>query len=255
MRMQVTTLFRLQSLPRMRNLKILGRLLMSNAAPQVMVLPNIQVAAILITRSPEADPEVDLKVGHLVGPATPLLLATGFILATEFVLVTESMMETEVETRTTDLIMDLTILTILTMTGTMMTGSMTLTAGIMAGVTTGDLMAVVHTGLFPVGPHLLQGLMTVTQLTWGTCILGVTLVSEIDETIVVPLIANIMLTIVMAIDVRVLTMITGTVTGRDKANLPQSQSAARVIPENTRSETEEFHVVYLQQSVFHLICC
>ena len=95
--------------------------MMSNATPQVMVLPDIQVAAILIARSPEADIEVDLKVGHLAGPATPLLLVT------EFVLATESMMESEVETRTKDLIEDLTILmtmtgTILTMTGTMMTG-------------------------------------------------------------------------------------------------------------------------------------
>ena len=67
------------------------------------------------------------------------------------------MMETEVETRTTDLIMDPTILmtmtgTIPTMTGTMTTGFMTLTAGIMAGVMTGDMM---DTGLFPVGSHLL----------------------------------------------------------------------------------------------------
>ena len=61
-------------------------------------------------------------------------------------------METEVETRTTDLIVDLTILmtmtgTILTTTGTIMTGFMTLTAGIMAGVTTGDMMIGVHTPL------------------------------------------------------------------------------------------------------------
>ena len=129
-----------------------------------MVLPDIQVAAILIARSPVVNPEVDLKAGHLVGPAAPLLLMTEFILATG------SMMETEIETRTTDLIMDLTILmtvtgTILTTTGTMMTGFMTLTAGIMAGVTTGDMMTGVHTGLFPIGSPLLRGLMTITQLT------------------------------------------------------------------------------------------
>ena len=145
--------------PRVRNLEILGSLLMSNAAPQVMVLPDIQVAAILITRNPEVDPEVDLKVGHLMGPAAPLLV-TKFILVTEFILVTGSMMETEVETRTTDLIVDLTILmtmtgTILTRTGTVTTGFATLTAGIMAGVMTGDMMTGVHTGLFPVGSHLL----------------------------------------------------------------------------------------------------
>ena len=74
--MQVETLFGLQSLPRMRNLEILGSLLMSNTTPQVMVLPDIQVAAILITRSPEVDPEVDLKVDHLMGHAAPLLLVT-----------------------------------------------------------------------------------------------------------------------------------------------------------------------------------
>ena len=47
----------------------------------------------------------------------------------------------------------------------------------------------------------------------------------------------------MAIDVRVLTMIAETITGKDVANLPQSQSIARVIPPNIRSEMEEFHVV------------
>ena len=77
------------------------------------------------------------------------------LLVTEFVLVTESMMETEVETRTTDLIMDLTIqMTMtgifLTMTGTVMIGFMTLTAGSMAGVMTGDMTTGVHTGLFPI---------------------------------------------------------------------------------------------------------
>ena len=45
------------------------------------------------------------------------------------------------------------------MTGTMMTGFMTLTAGIMAGVMTGDMMTGVDTGLFPIGSHLPQGLM------------------------------------------------------------------------------------------------
>ena len=70
-RMQVATLFRLWNLPRMRNLEILGSLLMSNATPQEIFLPDIQVAAILIARSPEVDPEVDLKVGHFVGPAAP----------------------------------------------------------------------------------------------------------------------------------------------------------------------------------------
>ena len=55
------------------------------------------------------------------GSCSPLLLMT------ESILVTGSVMETEVETRTTDLIMDCTILmtttgTIPTMTGTMMTG-------------------------------------------------------------------------------------------------------------------------------------
>ena len=69
-------------------------------------------------------------------------------------------------------------------------------------------------------------------------------VSEIDRTIVVPLITNVMLTIVMAIEVRVLTMIAETITGRDVANHPQSQSIVRVIPPNIRSEIEEFHVVY-----------
>ena len=75
-RMQAVTLFRLQSLPRMRNLEILGSLLMSHAAPQVTTPPDIQVAAILTARSPEADPEGDPKVGHHVGPAAPLLLVT-----------------------------------------------------------------------------------------------------------------------------------------------------------------------------------
>ena len=89
---------------------------------------------------------------------------------TEFILATGSVMETEVETRTTDLIEDLTILmtmtgTVLTMTGTVMTGFMTSTVGIMAEVTTGDMITGLHTGLFPIGLHLLQGLMTVTQST------------------------------------------------------------------------------------------
>ena len=155
-RMQGAVLFRFLSLPRIRNLEILGSLLVSHATPQVMTMPDIQVAAILIARSPEVDPEVDPKIGHLVGPAAPLLLAT------EFILVTGSVVETEVETRTTDLIEDLIIL--MTMTGTMMTGFITLTAGIMAGVTTGDMMTGVHTGLFPIGLHCLHGLMTITQL-------------------------------------------------------------------------------------------
>ena len=63
--------FRLWSLPRMRNLETLRRLMMSNATHQVMGLLDIQVTAILIARSPEADPEVNLKVGHLMGPAAP----------------------------------------------------------------------------------------------------------------------------------------------------------------------------------------
>ena len=86
--------------------------------------------------------------------------------------------------------------------------------------------------------------MTTTQLTLGTCILGVTLVSEIDRTVVDPLIANIMLTIMMAIDIGVLNMIAETVTGTNVANLPQIQSIGRVIPPNIRSEIEEFHVLY-----------
>ena len=45
-----------------------------------------------------------------MGPASPLLLVTESILMTESILVTGSMMETEIETRTTDPIMDLTIL-------------------------------------------------------------------------------------------------------------------------------------------------
>ena len=135
---------------------------MSNATHQVMDLLDIQVTAILIARSPEVDPEVNLKVGHLMGPAAP------FLLMTESILVIGSMMETEVKTRTTDLIMDPTLLrtttgTIPTMTGTVMTGFMTLTAGIMAGVMTGDMMTGVDNGLFPVGSHILQGLMTAAQ--------------------------------------------------------------------------------------------
>ena len=63
---------------------------MSNTTHQVMGPLDIQVTAILITRSPEADQEVNVKVGHLMGPAAPLLLTTESILATG------SMMETEV---------------------------------------------------------------------------------------------------------------------------------------------------------------
>ena len=100
------------------------------------------------------------EVGHLMGPAAPLLLVTESILMIESILVTGSVMETEVKTRTTDLIVDPTILmsmtgTIPTMTGTVMTGFMTLTAGIMAGVVTGDMMTGVDTGLFSIGSHLL----------------------------------------------------------------------------------------------------
>ena len=119
-----------------------------------MTLPDIQVTAILIVKSPEADPEVDLKVGHLMGPAAH------FLLVTEFILVTEPMMETELEIGTTDLIKDLIILmtmtgTVLTMTGTMMTDFTTLTAVTMAGAMTGDMTTGVHTGLFPIGLHCL----------------------------------------------------------------------------------------------------
>ena len=117
----------------------------------------MQVAAILIIRSPEVDLEVDLKVGHLMGPAAPLLLVTEFIFVTGF------MMETEVETRTTDLIKGLTIL--MTMTGTVLTMTGTMMTGFIAGVTTGDMTTGVHTGLFPVGSLLLQGLMTISQST------------------------------------------------------------------------------------------
>ena len=60
----------------------------------------------------------------------------------------------------------------------------------------------------------------------------------------VPLITNLMLTIMTAIDVRVLTMIAETIEGRDIANFPQSQSIARVVPQNIRSEIEEFDIVY-----------
>ena len=131
---------------------------MTNATHQVMDLLGIQVTAILISRSPEVDPEVNPKVSHLIGPAAPLLLVTEYILMTEFILVTGSVMETEVETRTTDLIMDPTILrtatgTVPTMTGTMTTGFVTLTAGIITRVTTGDMITGVHTGLFPIGSH------------------------------------------------------------------------------------------------------
>ena len=55
----------------MRNLETLRRLLMSNVAHQVMGSLGIQVTAILITRSPEADPEVNPKLGHCMGPTTP----------------------------------------------------------------------------------------------------------------------------------------------------------------------------------------
>ena len=131
---------------------------MSNTAHQVIGPLGIQVAAILIARSPEMDPEVNPKVSHLMGPAAPLLMVTESVVMTESILVTGSMMETEVETRTTDLIVDPTILrtttsTIPTVTGTMMTDFLTLTAGIIAGVTTGDMTIGVDTGLFPVGSH------------------------------------------------------------------------------------------------------
>ena len=89
---------------------------------------------------------------------------------TESILARGSVIEKEVETRTTDLIMDPTILrtvtgTVPTMTGTMMTGFVTLTAGIIAGVRTGDMTTEVDTGLFPIGSHPLQGLMTTAQST------------------------------------------------------------------------------------------
>ena len=70
-------------------------------------------------------------------------------------------------------------------------------------------------------------------------------VSEIDKTTVVPLITNVMLTIMTAVNVGVLTMIAETITGRDVGNLPQSQSITKVVHQNIRSEIEEFHVVYL----------
>ena len=65
----------------------------------------------------------------------------------------------------TDLIMDPTILRTTTGTVPTMTGFMTLTAGIMAGVMTGDMMTGVDTGLFPIGSRLLQGLMTAAKST------------------------------------------------------------------------------------------
>ena len=138
----------------------------------------------------------------------------------EFILVTGSMMDTEVETRTTDLIKDLIILmtmtgTVLTTTGTVMTGFTTLTAGIMAGVTTGNMMTGVHTG------HGFRD----RQDHSGSL--------------------NVMLTIMTAADLRVLILTTGTITERDVANLLQSRNAARVVSQNIRSEIEEFQVVYL----------
>ena len=70
--MQAVTLFRLLSLPRMRNLETLRSLLMSNAAHQVMGPLDIQVTAILIARSPEVDPEVNLKSKSPQGSFSPL---------------------------------------------------------------------------------------------------------------------------------------------------------------------------------------
>ena len=115
----------------------------------MIVPPDIWMTAILVTECPEAGPEVDLKIDHLLDPAASLLL------------VTESILVTRVETRIIVLIVDLTILmtvtgTIPTMTGTVMTAFMTLTA---------DIMARVVTGLLPTDSHLLQGLMTTVQST------------------------------------------------------------------------------------------
>ena len=71
-----------------------------------------------------------------------------------------------------------------------------------------------------------------------------TLVSEIDETIVVPLIVNVMLTIVTAIDIRVLAMIAEIITEKDIANLLQNQSVDRAVSLNIRSEIEDLKISF-----------
>ena len=166
---QVVGLARHRSLPKTRNLKTVKSILINSAACHRMDPLNIKVVITLTTRSPEADPEVNLEANHLVGLAVLLPRVTGFTLVTRLVPIIGVRIET------TDQIVPHTIVMIVTgtitvMTGIVMTDIMTSTAAdIMTGVMTGDMMTEVDTGLH-IGVLLIDlqtalGLMTAIQTT------------------------------------------------------------------------------------------
>ena len=70
------------------------------------------------------------------------------------------------------------------------------------------------------------------------------MVSEIDETVVVPLIINLMLTVMTAINIRVLTMIAETITEKDVANPLQNQTVVKAILPNIWSEVEDLTISF-----------
>ena len=70
--MQAVGLARTRSLPKTRNLETLKSILINSMTHQVIDPLNIKVVITPATRSPEADPEVNLEVNHLMGLAVVL---------------------------------------------------------------------------------------------------------------------------------------------------------------------------------------
>ena len=178
-------------------------LLIKSTICQVMDPLVIEVAVNPAMKSPEVDPEVSLKVDHLVGLAVLLPQVTESILVTELILMTEVRIET-VDQILVPTIVRIMTSTILAMTDTVITDIMTLImADIMTGVMEGGMTIEVNTGLY-IGVPLVDlqtvpGLMSIIQTTCRTDNQGVTLVSETGKTVVVLLTTEVTGTAVMTV--------------------------------------------------------
>ena len=120
-----------RSLPEMRNLKTLKRILIHSATHQVMGLLNNEMIIILTIRSPEVDPEVNLEADHLVDLAVLLPKVTEFILATGLMLMTGAKIETTDQIMANTTVMTMTDTAPVT-TGIVMTDTMTSTKQILS---------------------------------------------------------------------------------------------------------------------------
>ena len=169
----------------MRNLRTLKTILISSVTHWVVDPLSIRMKITPITRNPEVDPEVNLEADHLMGLAVLLPKVTESTLGTGLVLMTGVEIKTIGQIVAHIIVMIVTG-TILAMTGTVMTDIITSTlantmTGVMTGCMTTEVDIGLHVGVLLIDSQIILGLMTTVQMTRGTDVHGVTLVSEIGE--------------------------------------------------------------------------